>query len=180
MDAGRAEAITRTVCVDSQDVFLAPVEVLQVSRIEPGLQRKTRPLERKVRDMKSPFAKSKTNASRRFAIVLIVIGILATVPLLSGAHTPATTNITVVNNSSREIRHLYLSPSNQDNWGPDQLGGSMIGSGGGSYTLSNVACSQTDIKVIAEDHNGCFLYQIVSCGQSSTWTITNDATPDCG
>lgn len=132
--------------------------------------------------MKSPFAKSKTVANRRFAIVLTAIGVLATVPLLSGARTAATTatSITVVNNSSRAIRHVYLSPSNQDNWGPDQLGGSMIGSGGGSYTLSNVACSQSDIKVITEDQNGCFLYQIVSCGQNSTWTITNDATPDCG
>jgi hypothetical protein len=130
--------------------------------------------------MKSPFAKSKTNANRRFAIVLTVIGILATVPLLLGARTLATTSITVVNNSSRQIRHLYLSPSNQDNWGPDQLGGSMIGSGGGSYTLSNVACSQADIKVITEDQNGCFLYQIVACGQNATWTITNEATPDCG
>jgi hypothetical protein len=130
--------------------------------------------------MRSHFAKSKSSATRRFAIVLIVIGILAAVPLLSGAHAPATTSITVVNNSSREIRHLYLSPTNQDNWGPDQLSGSMIGSGGGSYTLSNVSCGQTNIKVITEDQNGCFLYQIVSCGQSSTWTITNDATPDCG
>jgi hypothetical protein len=130
--------------------------------------------------MKSPFAKSKSNPTRRFAIVLIVIGILATVPLLSGAHTPTTTSITVVNNSSREIRHLYLSPSNQDNWGPDQLSGSMIGSGGGSYTLSNVSCDQTNIRVITEDQNGCFLYQVVACGQSATWTITNGATPDCG
>lgn len=112
--------------------------------------------------------------------MLTVIGILATVPLLLGAHPSPTTAITVVNDSSREIRHLYLSPTNQDNWGPDQLNGSMIGSGGGSYTLSNVECNQSDIKVITEDHNGCFLYKVVSCGQSATWTITNDATPDCG
>jgi hypothetical protein len=128
--------------------------------------------------MKSPFAKSKSNANP-FAIVLIVIGILAALPLLSGAHTPATSNITIVNNSSREIRHLYLSPSNQDNWGPDQLNGSVISSGGGSYTLSNVSC-QANIKVIAEDQNGCFLYKIVDCADNATWTIASDATPDCG
>jgi hypothetical protein len=130
--------------------------------------------------MKSPFAKSKTNANRRFVIVLTVIGMLATVPLLSGARMAAATSITVVNNSSRDIRHVYLSPTNQDNWGPDQLSGSMISSSGGSHTLSNVECGQTNIKVIAEDQNGCFLYQVVSCGQAATWTITNDATPDCG
>ena len=130
--------------------------------------------------MKSHFAKSQNNSTKRFAIVLTVVGLLATVPFLSGARTATTTNITMVNNSSRQIRHVYLSPSNQDNWGSDQLGGSMIGSGGGSYTISDVACSQTDIKVIAEDENGCFLYHNVSCGQNSTWTITNDAAPDCG
>jgi hypothetical protein len=130
--------------------------------------------------MKSPFAKSKSNATSHFAMVLVVIGILAAVPFISGAHAPATTNITVVNNSSREIRHVYLSPSNQDNWGPDQLSGAVISSGGGSYTLSSVSCEQTNIKVVTEDQNGCFLYQVVSCGQSSTWTISNDATPDCG
>ena len=130
--------------------------------------------------MKSPFANSNSSSTRRFAIVLIVIGILAAVPFLSGAHTPATTSITVVNNSSRVIRHVYLSPANQDNWGPDQLYGAAISSGGGSYTLSNISCDQANTKVITEDQNGCFLYQVVSCGQSSTWTITNDASPDCG
>lgn len=129
--------------------------------------------------MKSPFAKLKTNANRRFAIVLTLIGMLATVPLLLGARMTTDTNITVVNNSSREIRHVYLSPTSQENWGPDQLS-SSISAGGGSYTLSNVACSQAAIKVITEDQNGCFLYQVVSCGQNATWTITNDATPDCG
>ena len=138
------------------------------------------PQERKVRDMKSPFVKSKTNANRRVAIVLIVIGLLATLPLLAGARMTAATSITLVNNSSREIRHVYLSPATQDNWGPDQLNGSMISSGGGSYTLSNVDCSQSNIKVITEDQNGCFLYQVVACGQNATWNITNDATPDCG
>jgi hypothetical protein len=130
--------------------------------------------------MKSPFVKSRSNVTRHFAVVLLVIGILAAVPFLSGAHAPATTSITIVNNSSRVIRHVYLSPSNQDNWGSDQLYGAAISSGGGSYTLSNVSCDQANIKVITEDQSGCFLYQIVSCGESSTWTITNDATPDCG
>ena len=130
--------------------------------------------------MRSIFPKSRSSATNRLAIVLIVIGILATVPLLSGARAPATTNITIVNNSSREIRYVYLSPSNQNNWGPDQLNGSVISSGGGSYTLSNVSCNQTNIKVITEDQNGCFLYKVVACGDNATWTITNDATPDCG
>jgi hypothetical protein len=84
-----------------------------------------------------------------------------------------------VNNSNREVRHLYLSPADNDNWGPEQLHGAVIAPGA-SYTLSNAACDGQSIKVIAEDQNGCFLYQIVSCGDNATWTITNDATVDCG
>ena len=61
----------------------------------------------------------------------------------------------------------------------DQLGETPI-SPGRSTTLSNVSCDSAEIKVIGEDQNGCFLYQIVACGGDATWTITNNATPDCG
>jgi hypothetical protein len=113
------------------------------------------------------------------AIFVVLFGVFACVPLRSGAHAPATA-ITIVNNSSREIRHVYLSPPNQDNWGPDQLNGAVISAGGGSYTLGNVSCDQGSVKVITEDQNGCFLYNVVVCAESATWTITNDAVPDCG
>ena len=123
--------------------------------------------------MRSSLAKSKP-----LAILVILFGIFACVPLLSKAHAPATA-ITIVNNSSREIRHVYLSPPDQNNWGPDQLGSSVIAAGGGSVTIS-ANCGGGSIKVIAEDQNGCFLYQVVACSNSVTWTITNDAVPDCG
>src|SRR5882724_4696334 len=122
--------------------------------------------------MRTQLAKSKP-----LAILVILFGIFACVPLLSHAHASATA-ITIANNSSREIRHVYLSATNQDNWGPDQLNGS-IPPGGGSFTLDNVSCGGADIKVIAEDQNGCFLYQVVVCNQNMTWTITNEAVPDC-
>jgi hypothetical protein len=130
--------------------------------------------------MKSLSAESGGQLAKRCAVVMILIGILATLPLLSGAHTATTTTITIINNSSREIRHVYLSAPNQDNWGPDQLNHSVIAAGGGSFTLSNVSCSSSEIRVIAEDQNGCFVYHVDACGGSATWTITNDAAPDCG
>ena len=34
--------------------------------------------------------------------------------------------------------------------------------------------------VIAEDQEGCFSYQVVSCSEGATWTITNDTARDCG
>ncbi|HKN84208.1 MAG TPA: hypothetical protein VJW17_12255 [Pyrinomonadaceae bacterium] len=112
-------------------------------------------------------------------VLAIFVGIMVCGPLLSSAYVPSM-SITIVNNSSREIRHVYLSPPDQNNWGSDQLVNSVIPANGGSFTISNASCSGSGIKVIAEDQNGCFLYQVVTCSDSVTWTITNDATPDCG
>jgi hypothetical protein len=116
--------------------------------------------------------------SKRLPILVILFGVLACVPLLSRAHS-ATSRVTIANNSSLAIRHVYLSATNQDNWSADQLNGT-IPPGGGSFTLDNVSCSGSGVKVITEDQNGCFLYQVVACNDNVTWTITNDAVPDCG
>ena len=116
--------------------------------------------------------------SQRLLILTILLGVFASLALLANAHA-AGTRVTIANNSSRAIRHVYVSEANQDNWGPDQLNGS-IPPGGGSFTLDNVSCSGSGAKIIAEDQNGCFLYQVVACNDTFTWTITNDAVPDCG
>ena len=109
----------------------------------------------------------------------ICVGIMVFAPLLSKARVPST-SITIVNNSGREIRHVYLSAPDQNNWGSDQLVNSVIAPNGGSFTLSDVSCGGATIKVIAEDQEGCFSYQVVSCSEGASWTITNDTARDCG
>lgn len=109
----------------------------------------------------------------------IFLGIMVCGPLLSTAHAPSTA-IMIVNNSNREIRRVFLSSPDQNNWSSDQLGNSVISPNGGSVTISNVNCDGPSIKVIAEDHEGCFLYQVVTCSENVTWTIASDATRDCG
>jgi hypothetical protein len=52
---------------------------------------------------------------------------------------------------------------------------------GETFTIPDVSCTGAEIKVIAEDKDGCFFYGVVSCAQSSAaWTITNDLPRDCG
>jgi len=114
-----------------------------------------------------------------FAVLGMFVGMMAFGPLLSKAHAPATA-ITIVNNSSREVRHLYLSAPDQNNWGSDQLVNSVISPNGGSFTISEASCGGAGIKVIAEDQEGCFMYQVVACAGSVSWTITNDTSRDCG
>jgi hypothetical protein len=117
--------------------------------------------------------------SRTLAIIGVAVLTLSLLPLLSSARTTTSTSITIVNNSNWEIGHVYLSPPDSDTWGPDQLTDVTIGAGV-SRTLSDVACDQSTIKVITEDQDGCFLNKVLSCGGSATWTITSDASPNCG
>ena len=120
--------------------------------------------------------------SRPVFTSLVLLGVFAGVmvcgPMLSKAHAPASA-VTIVNNSDREVRHVFLSAPDSNNWSPDQLGSSVISANGGSVTI-NASCDGSSIKVIAEDQDGCFSYQVVSCSENSTWTITSSTARDCG
>lgn len=122
--------------------------------------------------MKNLYATSKLS---RLVILCIALFALAA---LSSART-ASTSVTIVNNSNKEIRNVYLSHVNADDWGGNQLGNVTIPSGQ-SFTLSNIACDQQQVKVISENQDGCFHYTVVACGDNATWTITNTTAADCG
>ncbi len=115
---------------------------------------------------------------RRLIIFCITFGALTIVPLLSRAQ--PSTSVNIVNNSSREIRHVYLSHVNTDDWSRNQLSDDAVISRGQSFTLSDVACDQQQVKVIGEDQDGCFISTVVNCGDNAVWTITNDTARDCG
>ena len=115
--------------------------------------------------------------SRLHLLVAIAVLVATVTPLLSTAQ-PLTADLTITNNTSRAIRHVYLAPAAADSdWGPDQLNNSSIVTGG-THTLS-ISCG-SEVKVIAEDDEGCFYYQVVSCSESSSWTIDNNSARDCG
>jgi len=119
-----------------------------------------------------------SQAKRRPIALMAAICALAALPLLSSARA-RTNSINVVNSSSRQIIHIYLSPPDSDNWGSEQLHGSVIAPGQ-SFQLDDVTCTQSQIKVVAEDGDGCFLSAPVSCSGAVSWTITNDTAADCG
>jgi hypothetical protein len=120
----------------------------------------------------------KVRKSSPLLVLGVFVGVMVCGPLLSRAHAPSMA-INIVNNSNREIRHVFLSAPDSNNWGSDQLGSSVISANGGTVTI-NASCDGSGIKVIAEDHEGCFFYQVVTCSENATWTIASTATPDCG
>lgn len=119
---------------------------------------------------------SRTN--RNLSIVVIFCIAMFALAALSSAKT-TTTSVNIVNNSNKEIRNVYLSHVNADDWGGNQLGAATIPAGQ-SFNLNNVACDQQQVKVIAEDQDGCFASTVVNCDDSATWTVTNNTAWDCG
>jgi hypothetical protein len=118
--------------------------------------------------------------SRRLIIVCVALSAMAALPLISSARSSTSSSVNIVNNSSsRQIRNVYLSHVDADDWGANQLGDTVIAPGQ-SFAINNLSCDAQQIKVIGEDQDGCFLSTVVACGTSSTWTITNNTTSDCG
>jgi hypothetical protein len=116
---------------------------------------------------------------RGLIIICVVLLAIASTPLLSSARTPST-SVNIVNSSTREIRNVYLSHVDADDWSGNQLSSGSTIAPGQSYTLNNVACDQQQVKVIGEDQDGCFVSTVVTCGDGATWTITNNTARDCG
>jgi hypothetical protein len=127
--------------------------------------------------MRSSHDNKHGKAARLFALCAALC-VFAAMPLLSSARVRSA-SISIANNSGRSIIHVYLSHTDADDWGPNQIGDSAIASGD-SYTISNVSWDSSQIKVVAEDGNGCFFYGVVSGSGSSTWTIGSEAQADCG
>lgn len=114
-----------------------------------------------------------------FRVLMLVAGLcmLAALVPRSTATAPSFT-ISVANNSGWEIRHLYLSPADNDNWGSDQLNGTAIGSG--ATRNLQVSWDQSTVKIVAEDQDGCFMSTTVEASGSPVWTITSETSRDCG
>jgi hypothetical protein len=98
---------------------------------------------------------------------------------------PATANaagkkatVTVVNHSDWEIHHFFLSPTEQDKWGPDQLGDDVIGTDE-KFSLNQIPCDTYDVKLVDEDGDECVVEEVDICGGAAKWTITNDALLGC-
>ena len=121
---------------------------------------------------------SHTSMKRLFIAILAGAICLVGVGLAAAAGSSNTISVTITNHSTREIRHVYVAAGDPNNWGPDQLHGSIPA--GGSATLSNVGCDGASVRVIAEDNNGCFVYYTAACDANQTWDITDATAPDCG
>jgi hypothetical protein len=118
---------------------------------------------------------------RKVSVILAGV-VLATMTALalpaSAAAAPDNSVIHIKNKSDWEIHHLFISPTDQDNWGPDQLGKQVIAVGG-SFELHKVPCDTWDVRIVDEDGDECVISNVNICASKEGWVITNDALLDC-
>lgn len=104
---------------------------------------------------------------------------LAVLGLPASAHAAGKkANVKVVNKSDWEIHHFFLSPSEEDHWGPDQLRDDVIGTDD-AFTLNSIPCDTYDVKLVDEDGDECVVEAVDICGGSAQWTITSKALLAC-
>jgi hypothetical protein len=105
---------------------------------------------------------------------VVVFALLAGVVGAQGHHY----SLKITNASKYDIYHLYLTSSDDRHWGPDQLRDDIIGSDGGSFTLTGLQTAEYDVKFVDEDGDDCVLQNIQITGDTS-WTLTTDWLVRC-
>ena len=83
-----------------------------------------------------------------------------------------TANVKIVNKSEWSIHELYLSPVDDEAWGPDQLQQHVI-KPGETFALSKIPCNTWDVKLVDEDGDECVVGSVDICGGSDTWVINS-------
>jgi hypothetical protein len=80
--------------------------------------------------------------------------------------------VKIINQSKWEIHHIFLSSTEDESWGPDQLEDSVLGKGE-SLTITSIPCDLYDVKVVDEDGDECIIEQVDLCGNNAYWKITD-------
>jgi hypothetical protein len=86
--------------------------------------------------------------------------------------------VKVVNKSDWEIHQFFVSSSEEEDWGPDQLGEEVIATGE-SFELRNIPCDTYDVMLVDEDGDECIVEEIELCGDKEQVTITNKILLGC-
>ena len=107
-------------------------------------------------------------------VVVIVLG--AALPSARAGSKSAA--VKIENRSDWTIEEIYLSPTDEQEWGPDQLGDEVI-KPGGTFTLSKIPCDTWDVKLVDEDRDECIVTDVDLCGANDKWVITSKDLLKC-
>jgi hypothetical protein len=86
--------------------------------------------------------------------------------------------VVIKNSSSWTLQELYVSPSGEDEWGPDQLQEEVI-ENGETFRLNGVPCGEYDVKVVDEEGDSCVIEEVGLCGGEDAWEVEDDVLLGC-
>ncbi|MCO6431331.1 MAG: hypothetical protein J5J00_10760 [Deltaproteobacteria bacterium] len=89
---------------------------------------------------------------RKSAALLIISTLLIASPVYA-------LSLKFQNNSSWEIHELYFSPTDEQEWGPDQLADEII-EAKGVFTLTKIPKGNYDVKIVDEDGDECVIADV--------------------
>lgn len=111
----------------------------------------------------------KTMGAAAVAVVLCLVGVAA----------QKRVSVTVFNDSHWEIHELYLSPVDDEEWGPDQLQAETIPSKA-SFVLKGVPIGEYDVKIVDEDGDECIVEAVeIGTEGHEKWRITSKDLVRC-
>jgi len=102
----------------------------------------------------------------------ILSGVVLATALVLFAAQGSRHSLTIDNASDYDIHRLYVSSSDVESWGPDQLGTRILRSGS-SFTLSDIRTGEYDIKFVDRDGDPCVLRRI-KIVEDASWRLTTD------
>jgi hypothetical protein len=108
---------------------------------------------------------------------VIIAAIAAAIVSTSGAAFAKPVDVEFTNQSKWTIEHLFMSPTSENKWGPDQLEDKVVKKGE-SFTLKGVPAGKYDIKLIDEDADECVVANLKVADHGSI-KITDQNLLDC-
>lgn len=112
---------------------------------------------------------------KRLVVTAALLGLLFAAAASAGK---SDSRVEIVNRSDWDIHRLYLSPVDDEEWGPDQLGDHIIASGE-RFTLQGIPCDDYDVQLIDEDGDACVVGGVSLCGERDRWVISNSDLLSC-
>lgn len=106
------------------------------------------------------------------AVVIGICGLVVGAPVSSVFAARMDSIVTIKNRSSWDIHELYLSSTDDDEWGPDQLGSQVIDSGG-KFVLHSIPCDAYDVRLVDEDGDACVVEAVALCADQGDWVISD-------
>ena len=108
------------------------------------------------------------------AATLVAAASLVTLPAAAAGDS----KVVLKNLSHWAIHELYFSPTEEREWGEDQLGKHTINTGE-TFTLTGVPCDSYDVRVVDEDGDACVVENVALCADKEKWVISDEDLLAC-